>query len=196
MKKIKNWLVGLLALSLSVAAFAQFAPGQILTAAQLNAAFANVLPIAGGTLTGPLTVPTLTATTALNTAHANITGGTISGLSAPLPQASGGTNCATASGNCLDNITGFGSTGLLRRTGAGAYSFGTTVSIGEGGTGATTQAGALAAVLGTSTVPITNGGTGATSITAPGGAFDTLCSSTIGQMWVRLTSAWGCSALG
>lgn len=221
MKKIKNWLVGLLALSLSVAASAQFAPGQILTAAQLNTAFANVLPIAGGTLTGPLTVPTLTATTALNTAHANITGGTISGLSSPLPQASGGTNCATASGTCLDNITAFNSTGLMRRTGAGAYSLGTPVSIGEGGTGATTQAGALAAVLGSSTVPIANGGTGAstqataltallgsstvpianggtgaTSITAPGGAFDTLCSSTIGQMWVRLTSAWGCSALG
>ena len=221
MKKIKNWLVGLLALSLAMAASAQFAPGQILTAAQLNTAFANVLPIAGGTLTGPLTVPTLTATTALNTAHANITGGTIGGLSSPLPQASGGTNCAAASGTCLDNITGFNSTGLIRRTGAGVYSFGTTVSIGEGGTGATTQAGALAAVLGSSTVPIANGGTGAstqvtaltallgsstvpianggtgaTSITAPGGAFDTLCSSTIGQMWVRLTSAWGCSALG
>ena len=44
------------------AANAQFNPGQILTAAQLNSAFANVLGIAGGTLTGPLTVPALTVT--------------------------------------------------------------------------------------------------------------------------------------
>ncbi|HKU19344.1 MAG TPA: hypothetical protein VJP80_08890 [Candidatus Saccharimonadales bacterium] len=47
-----------------------------------------------------------------------------------------------------------------------------------------------------SPIPQASGGTGATSITAPGGAFDTLCSSTIGKMWVRLTGAWGCSALG
>lgn len=130
MQKIKFWLVGLLALSLSVIANAQFAPGQVLTAAQLNSAFAAVLPIAGGTLTGPLTVPTLTVTTALNTAHAAITGGTITGLSAPLPVASGGTNAASASGAALDNITGFSATGFLSRTGAGAYSF--TGSTGSG----------------------------------------------------------------
>jgi hypothetical protein len=41
----------------------------------------------------------------------------------PLPVASGGTNCATASGTCLDNITGFASTGFLTRTGAGTYAF-------------------------------------------------------------------------
>ncbi len=35
----------------------------------------------------------------------------------------GGTNCLVAGGTCLDNITGFGSTGFLKRTGAGAYSF-------------------------------------------------------------------------
>lgn len=35
----------------------------------------------------------------------------------------GGTNCAAASGTCLDNITGFSSTGYLKRTGPGAYSF-------------------------------------------------------------------------
>lgn len=37
--------------------------------------------------------------------------------------ANGGTNCASASGTCLDNIAGFSSTGFLQRTGAGAYSF-------------------------------------------------------------------------
>lgn len=221
MKTLKHLLVGFLTLAAFAVQAQSFAPGQILTAAQLNSAFANVLPLAGGTLTGPLTVPTLTITTALNTAHANITGGTITGLSSPLPQASGGTNCATAGGTCLDNIAGFNSTGLMRRTGAGTYSFGavatfaeggtgattqsaaltailgsSAVPIANGGTGATTQGGALTAILGSSTVPISNGGTGATSITAPGGAFDALCSSTIGQMWVRLTSAWGCTSLG
>lgn len=37
--------------------------------------------------------------------------------------ATGGTNCAAASGTCLDNITGFASTGVLQRTGAGTYAF-------------------------------------------------------------------------
>lgn len=195
-------LLAALLLLVSLPALAQFTPGQVLTAAQLNSQFSLYVPLAGGTLTGPLTVPTLTLTNALAVA-------------------SGGTNCAAASGTCLDNITGFNSTGLIRRSGSGAYSFGSTVSIGEGGTGATTQSGALSAILGSSsvpianggtgattqstaltailgssTVPIANGGTGATSITAPGGAFDSLCSSSIGQVWVRLTSAWGCSSLG
>ena len=96
-KQITGLLLALAAL-VSLPAAAQFAPGQVLTAAQLNSAFAGVLPIAGGTLTGPLTVPTLTATTALNTAHANITGGTISALSSPLPQAAGGTGTTSATG--------------------------------------------------------------------------------------------------
>lgn len=98
MKKLKQLLVGFLTLSAFAVQAQSFAPGQVLTAAQLNSAFANVLPIAGGTLTGPLTVPTLTVTTTLNTAHANITGGTIAGLSSPLPQASGGTGTTASSG--------------------------------------------------------------------------------------------------
>jgi hypothetical protein len=35
----------------------------------------------------------------------------------------GGTNATSASGTALDNITGFSSTGLLARTGAGTYAF-------------------------------------------------------------------------
>lgn len=50
------------------------------------------------------------------------TGGDIV-LDGVLASANGGTNCSAASGVCLDNITGFSSTGLLNRTGAGAYSF-------------------------------------------------------------------------
>lgn len=44
--------------------------------------------------------------------------------------ANGGTNCAAASGTCLDNITAFSGTGVVERTGAGAYSF---VPIGTSG---------------------------------------------------------------
>lgn len=56
---MKNILVALLSLVCAVAN-AQFSPGQVLTASQLNNQFALYMPIAGGTLTGPLTVPTLT----------------------------------------------------------------------------------------------------------------------------------------
>ncbi|MCA7953836.1 LysM peptidoglycan-binding domain-containing protein [Burkholderia seminalis] len=51
----------------------QFSAGQVLTAGQLNAAFASVLPLSGGSLTGPLIAPSLTS------ANATITGGSISG---------------------------------------------------------------------------------------------------------------------
>lgn len=71
---------------------AQFIPGQLLTAGQLNYAFSNVLPLTGGTLTGALTVPTLSS------ANATITGGTITGLSTPIPQSSGGTGTTTGTG--------------------------------------------------------------------------------------------------
>ena len=50
--------------------------------------------------------------------------------------AGGGTNCAAASGTCLDNITGFSSTGFMNRTGAGAYTFTSTIGLINGGTGA------------------------------------------------------------
>lgn len=70
-----------------------------------------------GTLTGKINSTGSTIT------NATITGGTISGLSSPLPVASGGTNSASPSGAALDNITGFASTGFLTRTGAGAYAF-------------------------------------------------------------------------
>ena len=50
--------------------------------------------------------------------------------------AGGGTNCAAASGTCLDNITSFSSTGFMNRTGAGAYTFTSTIGLINGGTGA------------------------------------------------------------
>lgn len=54
--------------------------------------------------------------------------------------AKGGTNSSAASGTALDNITGFAGTGLMRRTGVGTYTFGTGVSLAEGGTGGTDAA--------------------------------------------------------
>lgn len=42
--------------------------------------------------------------------------------------AQGGTNASSASGTALDNITGFSSTGFIKRTGAGTYSFSATLA--------------------------------------------------------------------
>lgn len=71
--------------------------------------------------------------------------------------AGGGTNCAVASGTCLDNISGFSSAGIIVRTGAGTYAFrsisGTTneitVTNGGGGSGNPT--------IGLSSNPIVSG---------------------------------------
>ena len=40
------------------------------------------------------------------------------------------------------------------------------------------------------------GKVGSKPLGGTGGLFDTICSSTIGQAWVRLTGGWGCLALG
>lgn len=48
-------------------------------------------------------------------------------------------------------------------------------------------------------IPVFPGSGGAavpTSIPGVGGLFDTICSSTIGQLWVRATGGWGCASLG
>ena len=42
----------------------------------------------------------------------------------------------------------------------------------------------------------TSGGTAHPVSTAPAGLWDSFCSSGVGQFWVRLSSAWGCTALG
>jgi len=91
MKRILTWF-SLAALVVAAPAFAQFIPGQVLSASELNSAFSTVVPKAGGTLTGPLVMPSATIGTA------NIAGGTIAGLSAPIGFASGGTNATTALG--------------------------------------------------------------------------------------------------
>jgi hypothetical protein len=73
--RLKAFLAAFL-LSTCVAAHAQFTPGQVLTAAQLNSQFSLKT----------------------SNAAAAITGGTITGLSAPIPLGSGGTNATTATG--------------------------------------------------------------------------------------------------
>ncbi|UEC03983.1 hypothetical protein [Burkholderia vietnamiensis] len=118
MKNIKRLLFvaltafsGALLSSGAVAGIITFTSGQVLTASALNNNFSAVVPLAGGvTLTGPLTIPTLTVTGSLS-------------LSSALAVVSGGTGVTSASGAALDNITGFSGTGLLTRNGAGSYSF-------------------------------------------------------------------------
>jgi hypothetical protein len=82
---MKNFVAFLIGALLSISANAQFVQGQVLTAAELNSQFALYTPLAGGTLTGPLTVPTL------NTANAQITGGSINGSAIGQTTASAGT---------------------------------------------------------------------------------------------------------
>jgi len=93
--------------------------------------------ITGGTIDGAAigaTAPSsIAATTISSSGLATLNGLTVTNaptFSAPLSVASGGTNCASASGACLDNVTGFSSTGFVSRSGAGSYTF--TGSTGSG----------------------------------------------------------------
>ncbi len=74
-------------------------------------------PSSAGYVTGPGTSTVGDIATWSNTA------GTLLADTPVLGIAHGGTNGSTASGTLLDNITAFASTGILSRTGAGAYAF-------------------------------------------------------------------------
>lgn len=108
-------------------AWATISGGDITGAALTKVDDTNVTLTLGGT-----------PTTALLQA-ASIT----AGWTGTLAVARGGTASGSASGTALDNITGFSSTGILARTGAGAYSFRTitgttnviTVTDGDGVSG-------------------------------------------------------------
>jgi hypothetical protein len=89
--RLKAFLAAFL---LSTAAHAQFTPGQVLTAAQLNSQFSLKTSNAAAAITG-----------------GTITGATISGLFAPIPISSGGTGATTASA-ALTNLGG----GILTQT--------------------------------------------------------------------------------
>ena len=104
----------------------------------------------------------------------------------------GGTNCSTASGTCVDNISGWSSTGFIQRTGGGTYAFSTVVPVSGGGTALAsgtsggilgyTASGTLASsVLLTQYGLLVGGGSGATpTAITPGSA---------GQLLVAQTSA-------
>lgn len=104
----------------------------------------------------------------------------------------GGTNCSVASGTCLDNITGFASTGYVNRTGAGTYAFSVTIPAGNGGTGlASGTSGGILGFTGSTTIAssallaanglMIGGGAGATPTT--------LAACTNGQIPVGVSSA-------
>lgn len=88
-------------------------PGQVLTSngAAVDPSFQAL----------PASVTSLLAGTGINVSAP--TGNVTVSLQVPVTVANGGTGKTTASGASLDSITGFSGTGLLRRTGAGAYSF-------------------------------------------------------------------------
>ena len=104
----------------------------------------------------------------------------------------GGTNCSSASGTCLDNITGFASTGFVQRTGAGTYALSNPIPVANGGTNlANGTSGGILGFTGTTTVAssalltlngvVIGGGSGATPTSTAAG--------TNGQIFVGQTSA-------
>lgn len=95
---------------------------------------ANALVFGGGAGVLPSTGVGLGTTTTV--LHGNASGlpswaavSLTADISGILGISHGGTNCSAASGTCLDNITGFSSSGYVNRTGAGTYSFDTAATI-------------------------------------------------------------------
>lgn len=113
-------------------------------------------------------------------------------LGAPFLGGGGGADPAycTPSGTCLDSITGFSSTGLLQRTGAGAYSF---------VTGCATLGGACIDALGnfSTTGYLKRTGAGAYSFILPIPVADggTACSSASGTCLDNITGFSGTGVL-
>ncbi|ERJ35956.1 hypothetical protein L810_1214 [Burkholderia sp. AU4i] len=144
-------VVGALAVLCASPVDAQFVPGQLLSAQQLNQAFSsvtsNMLPIGGGTLTGPVSGPSASFSTLSATGGATI--GSLSVTGSPISISSGGTGSKTQAG-ALSSILGASS-----------------IPLSNGGTNATTAAGAIANMLAPTTLPIlgcdTTGSTDATS---------------------------------
>jgi hypothetical protein len=103
----------------------------------------------------------------------------------------GGTNCSVATGTCLDNITGFSTTGFIQRTGAGTYTTSLVIPVSGGGTGLAngtsggipyySAAGTITSTAALATnSPVIGGGIG--------GAPTTVTAGTNGQAFVGVTS--------
>lgn len=109
-----------------------------------------------------------------------------------LAVAGGGTNCAAASGTCLDNITGFSSTGYVNRTGAGTYAFSSQIPVSSGGT--SLASGTSGGILGftASGVIASSAALGANGVVIGSGAGATptaITAGTNGQLLLGVTGA-------
>lgn len=104
----------------------------------------------------------------------------------------GGTACNAASGTCLDNITGFSSTGFMFRSGAGTYTFTNPVPVGNGGTGLISgTSGGVLAFTGSTTI-VSSGALAQYSLVAGGGAGaapEVVTKGTAGQILIEQTGA-------
>jgi len=104
----------------------------------------------------------------------------------------GGTNCSIASGTCLDNITGFSSTGFVFRSGAGTYTFANPIPVGNGGTGlANGTSGGVLAFTGSSTIASSGALTQFTLMVGggAGAAPSVISKGTAGQVLLEQTGA-------
>jgi hypothetical protein len=153
---MKRIFAGALALFSALTFGATLSPIQLLNPAGSSAGQAIVS-------TGPTTAP--------------LWGGVpLTGVTGTLAVNHGGTGASAAGGTALDNISGFASTGFIKRTGAGAYSFvADPLPIANGGTGSASAGAALTTLgaaprasptfTGTVTTPaltVSSGGVGVT----------------------------------
>ena len=155
----------------SVGANAQFTPGQVLTAAELNSQFALYAPLAGATFTGPVSIPNLTVTTtaslpagsvslsslgaqAANTVVANATASSASPTAFPVP------SCSTsASALNWTSGTGFTCNTAVNASTLGGATFASPGAIGSG----TASTGSFTSLVASGTVS----GTGFVNLLSP-----------------------------
>jgi len=117
----------------TASANAQFTPGQLLTAGELNAQFALYAPLAGATFAGPVTIPTLTVSTTatLPTQAANTLLGNTSGSSASPTAISVGGCSSSSSALSYTSGAGFGCNSSVNAATLGGATFAAPGPIGS-----------------------------------------------------------------
>jgi len=112
---------------------AQFTPGQLLTAGELNTQFALYSKLAGATFTGPVTIPTLTVSTTatLPSQAANTLLGNTSGSSASPSAVSVGNCSSSSSALSYTSGTGFGCNSSVNAATLGGATFAAPGPIGS-----------------------------------------------------------------